>query len=114
VTLIYKVSGIAAPVVPIIPLPYNNNIRIIQTPDHVVIHNEMIHDARIIPVDRREHSERVLRPWLGESRGHWHNDTLIVSTKYFNQKHSWWIALSPNMELVERFTRIGHETLTYE
>ena len=96
---------------PMLPGAYNNNVQIFQTPDHVVILNEMVHDARIIPLDGR--SRLGLDPWTGESRGWWDGDTLVVETINFNSRHAW-RAASPDRHLVERFTRVAENTLLYE
>ena len=65
---------------------YNNNVLILQTPDHVVILNEMVHNARIIPLDGRPHGR--LDQYSGDSRGHWDGDTLVVDTKHFLRETS--------------------------
>ena len=61
-----------------LPGGYNQNIQIVQTPDHLVLLNEMIHNARVIPLDGRAHG--VIRQWAGDSRGRWEGDTLVVDT----------------------------------
>ena len=71
---------------PLLPDAYNNNIHLLQTADHVVIFNEMIHDTRIVPLDGRPHLPRSIRQWMGDSRGHWDGDTLIVETTNFTDK----------------------------
>ena len=65
---------------PMLPSAYNNNFIVLQTPDHVVIYAEMIHDTRIIPIDGREHLPTNVRQWHGDARGHWEGDTLVVET----------------------------------
>src|SRR5437868_10701882 len=62
---------------PMLPGPYNNFVQIVQGHDHVIIYNEMIHDARIIPLDGRPHAPSPLRRWLGDSRGRWDGNTLV-------------------------------------
>ena len=98
---------------PMLPGAYNNNYQIVQTPDTVVIFNEMIHDARIIPMDGRPHVPAGIRLWLGDSRGHWEGDTLVVETTNFSDKTAFQGA-SENMRLTERFTRVDPDTLLYE
>ena len=71
---------------PMIPGPYNNNYQILQTPGYVVVLLEMIHDARIIPLDGRPHLGKHIRQWFGDSRGHWEGDTLVVDTTNFADK----------------------------
>lgn len=98
---------------PMLPGAYNNNYQIVQTPDTIVIFNEMIHDARIIPMDGRPHVPASIRLWLGDSRGHWEGDTLVVETTNFSDKTAFQGA-SENMRLTERFTRVDPDTLLYE
>ena len=106
---------------PILPGGYNQNIQIFQTPDHVVILNEMVHDSRIISLDGRQHVADTLRQWMGDGRGYWDGDTLVVETTNFSRKTasfnpSVMVAMGngTNLRLVERFTRIDEDTLNYE
>src|SRR3989449_10263025 len=69
-----------------IPNAYNANYQILQTPDYVAILVEMIHDSRIIPLNGRSHISQNIRQWLGDSRGHWEGNTLVVDTTNFNDK----------------------------
>jgi hypothetical protein len=97
---------------------YNSNYQIFQTPDAVVILTEMIHDARVIPLDGRPHISPNIRQWLGDSRGRWEGDTLVVDTTNFSDQSyngvsSLRVSGDQNMHLVERFTRVGN-TLKYE
>ena len=87
-----------------LPGPYNNNLQVIQTPGYVVLFTEMIHDARIVPMDGRPHAGPHIRQWLGDSRGHWEGDTLVVDTINFTDKTSF-RGSGANLHLVERFTR---------
>jgi hypothetical protein len=73
----------------------------------------MIHDARVIPTDGRPHLPSNVRQWLGDSRGHWEGDTLVVETTNFTDKTNFRGA-SENMRLVERFTRVDANTIAYE
>ena len=98
--------------VPMIGRGYNSNYQILQTPDHVVIHLEMMHDTRIIPLDGRAHTSQALGEYLGNSRGRWDGDTLVVETKNF--KGSRRGGASGGMHLTERFTRVGQNALQYE
>src|SRR5260370_23185395 len=68
---------------PYLPLVYNNDFQIFQSPGYVVINPEMIHSARVIPTDGRPHIGKNLHQWLGDSRGHWEGETLIVETTTF-------------------------------
>jgi hypothetical protein len=96
---------------PMTPGAYNNNFQLFQTAQYVVILNEMIHDARIVPLDGRPHES--IRQWHGDSRGHWEGDTLVVDTTNFKRETSL-PGSSANMHLVERFTRTGADQLLYE
>ncbi len=96
---------------PMTPGAYNNNFQMFQTPGYVVILNEMIHDARVVPLDGRPHGH--IRQWRGDSRGHWEGDTLVVDTINFKRETSLPNS-SANTHLVERFTRTGADTLVYE
>jgi hypothetical protein len=96
---------------PMTPGAYNNNFQMFQTPEHVVILNEMVHDARVIPLDGRPHGR--LPQWKGDSRGHWEGNTLVVDTTNFKRETSLPNS-SANTHLVERFTRTDANTLLYE
>ncbi|MEP7308008.1 MAG: hypothetical protein ABJA98_21095 [Acidobacteriota bacterium] len=96
---------------PMTPGAYNNNVQILQAPGTVVIINEMVHNARIIPTDGRPHTK--LRQWSGDSRGRWEGDTLVVETTNFRRETSLQ-GSTADTELVERFTRIDANTIRYE
>jgi hypothetical protein len=96
---------------PMHPGAYNNNFQLFQTPQYVVILNEMVHDARIVPLDGRPHGH--IRQWKGDSRGHWEGNTLVVDTINFKRETSLPNS-SANVHLVERFTRTDANTLLYE
>jgi hypothetical protein len=98
---------------PMLPGAYNNNYRIVQSPGNVTVLVEMIHDARVIPTDGRPHLPGNVRQWLGDSRGHWEGDTLVVETTNFTTKTAFRGA-SENMQLTERFTRVDANTIMYE
>ena len=98
---------------PMIPGPYNNNYQILQTPGYVVILHEMIHDARIIPLDKQPHIGKNIRQWFGDSRGKWEGDTLVVDTTNFADKANY-RGSTDGLHLIERFTRINAETVRYE
>jgi len=98
---------------PMVPGPYNNFVQIYQMPGYVIIANEMIHDARIIPLDGRPHVAAAVRSWLGDSRGKWEGDTLVVDTTNFNGKTGFRGA-DDKLHLVERFKRVDQNTLLYE
>jgi len=88
---------------PMTPGGYNQNVQIFQTPDQVVLVNEMVHNARIIPLDGRPNSG--IKQWTGESRGHFEGDTLVIETKNFYQTTSL-RGSGPNMHLIERLRRV--------
>ena len=101
---------------PYLPTIYNNDFQIFQSPGYVVIAPEMIHSARIIPVDGRSHIGGNLRHWLGDSRGRWQQDTLVVETTNFRSDEG---AIFQNADpatfrITERFTRVDAQTLRYE
>jgi hypothetical protein len=96
---------------PMLPVLYNNNYEIVQTPDAVVILVEMIHDARIIRMNAT-HSPDNVRQWLGDSVGHWEGDTLVVDTTNFNEQVSF-RGSSKNLHVIERFSRPDGKTLLY-
>ena len=98
---------------PITPGGYNQNVQIFQTPDHLVMLTEMVHTARIIPLDGQPHLDDRVQRWSGDSRGHWEGDTLVVQTKNFAEKRAW-RGSTDNMTLVERFRRLDADTLEYE
>ena len=98
---------------PMNPSAYNNNMQLFQTADHVVILNEMVHDARVVPLDGSPHLPGHVRQWKGDSRGRWEGDTLVVETRNFTDKTSF-RGSSPDMRLVERFTRLDADRLVYE
>ena len=92
---------------------YNNGLQVSQGPGHVVILKEMIHEARVVPTEPREPVGPELASWLGDPRGHWEGDTLVVETQRFNGR-SPVRGSSAAMKLTERFTRVGPAKLAYE
>ena len=98
---------------PMIPSAYNNNFQIVQAPGHVVVLNEMVHSARVVPTDGRPHVPSNIRLLVGDSRGRWDGDTLVVETTNFTDKTSF-RGTSENLRLIERFTRVGPDRLNYE
>jgi hypothetical protein len=101
--------------VPMLPYVYNNNFRIVQTKDTLAIYIEMIHDVRTVYLDGRPHLPSTIRRWLGDSRGHWEGDTLVVDNTNFNGKNrfSFNSPVDQNLHVVERFTRSDRDTLVY-
>ena len=97
---------------PPVPGPYNNNYLIIQTPDHVVLFSEMIHNTRIVPLDGRDRPADGVRLWSGAARGHWEGDTLVVVSTHFSPKAAY-RGSTEGLRLEERFTRVGPETINY-
>lgn len=106
---------------PIVPAGYNQNLQLFQAPGYVAILNEMVHDTRIVPLDGRPHLPDDIRQWMGNSRGYWEGDTLVVETRNFTDKTA---SFSPNvrsamgsgetLQLTERFRRVDEDTLLYE
>ena len=98
---------------PALPTNYNNNWNILQTPDHVVIFQEMIHDARIIPLDDRPHIDGGIRQWLGDSRGRWEGDTLVIETTNFSAATNFH-GSREGLHLVERIRRVDADNLDWQ
>jgi hypothetical protein len=103
--------GTAGP--PMLPGAYNNHYQLVQTDDHVLIVNEMVHETRIIPLDGRPFPPNEIRQWRGSSRGHWDGDTLVVETRN-RRADTPFRGSSENMQLTERFTRVADDVLLYE
>ena len=98
---------------PMEPGGYNQNMQLFQTEDHVVIFNEMIHNARIVPLDGSPHGD--IPQWVGDSRGRWEGDTLVVETVNFHRETAFENGLTgPSLRLVERFTLVEPNVLMYE
>ena len=97
---------------------YNNNVQIFQIPGYVVLLAEQNYDARIIPLDGRPHVASGIRQWMGDSRGRWEGDTLIIETVHFNGKHDQigrpLLSSGENLRLIERLTRLDADNLMYE
>jgi hypothetical protein len=104
---------------PMIPYRYNSNYQIIQTGDVVMVQAEMIHDARIIRLDRSSHLPSNMRQWLGDSVGHWEGATLVVDTTNFNDADGFYgdaggmYGWDRNMHVVERFSLLDANTILY-
>jgi hypothetical protein len=97
---------------PMLPGGYNNNYQIVQAPGYIVILIEMIHDARVIPIDR-PHLPQNVRQLMGDARGHWEGNTLVVETTNFTDKTAF-RGSGRNLHLIERFTRTAPDTIMYE
>jgi hypothetical protein len=98
---------------PMLSAPYNNYVEIFQTPNHVIVFNEMVHDARLVPLDNRPHLPPTVRQFLGDSRGRWDHDTLVVDTTNFTDETTV-RGSDERLHLTERFTRVDGDTLLYE
>jgi hypothetical protein len=103
----------------VLPMVTDSGNQIVQAPGYVVVRHEMIHDTRIIPLDRRPHVSAAIRQHLGDSRGHWEGDTLVVETTNLTDDlgigmNGGGTPLSPAAVLTERLTRTGVDTLFYE
>ena len=105
---------------PLLPAGYNNNVQVFQAPGYVVLVVEMIHDVRVVPLDGRPHLPDHMRQWLGDARGRWEGDTLVVETTNFTNKIASFSTTSVSwgtggdLKLIERFTRVDGGTLQYE
>ena len=100
---------------PMAPSAYNNNVQLFQTQDTVVLFAEMNHNARVVPLDGREHVDHSIRQWTGDSRGRWDGDTLVVETTNFLRETNFMQgSTSRHLTLIERFTRVAADTLHYD
>jgi hypothetical protein len=102
-----------------LPVGYNSGNQIVQTPDSVAIRYEMIHETRLIPIDGRPHVGPSIRTYLGDARGHWEGNTLVVETTNVNGKtgvtgNGRNTPTTDTLRLVERFTRVDADTIQYE
>jgi hypothetical protein len=104
------------------PFMYNSGIEVMQAPGYVIIRMEIVHETRVIPVDGRPALGPRIRNWLGESRGHWEGDTLVIETTNFNASspmlivgpRSTPIPTSEQLRIVERLTPVGPDAIEYE
>ena len=100
---------------PMAPSAYNNNLQLFQTEETVVLFAEMNHEARIVPLDGRDHVDSRIRQWTGNARGHWDGDTLVVETRNFLRETNFnGASTTEHLNLIERFTLIDEDTLQYE
>jgi len=107
--------GVAGSLLPVI---YNNGNEIVQGPGYVVLRNEMIHEARVVPLDGRPHPGAAVKLWMGDSRGHWEGETLVVETTNFDPRTS---GVGPNgggtiseqLTITERITRVSPDLLLW-
>jgi len=103
-----------------LPGGYNNNYQILQVPGLVVLLSEMMHETRMIPLDGRPHLSPSVRQWMGDSRGHWEGDTLVVDVTNFPDRDvtgfgvAYRFSETSQLHLVERFTRIDANTINYQ
>ncbi len=97
------------------PTIYGNSSRIVQGPGYIAIQYEMIHETRLIPIDKepRPHPGKRIRLDMGDSRGHWEGDTLVVETTNFNQRSVYRNANADTLRIVEHFTRIAPDKLRW-
>ena len=108
------------PMIPTVPAGYNQNVMIFQTRDLVVLLNEQIHNARMVPLDGRPHG--TIRQWAGDSRGRWEGETLVVDSVNFTPfgtgtitvNSSLRVVFDEHLHLTERFTRVREDTVLYE
>ncbi|MBV9506563.1 MAG: hypothetical protein JO323_16345 [Acidobacteriia bacterium] len=104
----------------IYPVVYGNGQEIVQAPGYVAIMQEMVHEARVIPLDGRPHASANIRTYMGDPRGHWEGNTLVVETTNFlgnktsASANGWGTPLTDALKLVERYTRVGPNEMRYE
>ena len=108
---LYTRCVIRAPL-PRVPTGYDNNYQIVQTPGYVAIVQEQVHETRIIPLDGHAHLDSSVRQWLGDSRGHWEGNTLVVETTNFSDQTTF-EGSSKDLHLVERWTRVADDHIDY-
>ena len=96
------------------PVIYGNSYQIIQSPEYVAIRYEMIHETRIIPLDGRPHASSKMRTHMGDARGHWEGDTLVVETTNFKEGQGYQNSNAGTLRLTERFTRVGPTTVKWQ
>lgn len=100
---------------PMMPEPFDSNIQILQGPGYVDVLQEMIHDARVIPTDGRPHLPQSIRQWMGDARGHWEGDTLVVETTNFTERNLVQQAFTTaKLKVIERFSRVDANTVLYQ
>ena len=101
---------------PRLPFNHDSESQIIQTPGYVLIITQSNSEVRVVPMDGRPHLPSQIRTWLGDSRGHWEGETLVVETTNFHPERIWRQGrnATPDMSLVERFTRVDRDTISYE
>ncbi len=107
-----------------LPAGYNNAYRIIQTPDTVTIVYEMIHDVRVIPLNKSSHIDSKVKLWMGDSVAHWEGETLVVETTNFNNRgmiasssagaRLKGVPVSEGLHVVERYSRVSEDTIIWE
>jgi hypothetical protein len=95
------------------PSAYNNGFQIVQSPGYVAIFHERLHEARVVPVDGRPHVSPGVRQWIGDGRGRWEGETLVVETTNFSEK-SEFRGAGGDLRVVERFRRVDADTVTVE
>jgi hypothetical protein len=98
---------------PMQPVGYFSNLQFVQGPGYVVVIQEMIHNARVIPLDNRPHPGPGIQQYYGHSTGHWDGDTLVVETTNFTDKTAF-RGSSSSLKVTERIRRTGPETITYQ
>ena len=105
---------------PLLPYSYNSNYQIVQTAAAIVIHAEMIHDARVIDLTRRQHLPEAMRLWKGDSIGHWEGGTLVVDTTNFNDAGGFYGSAGGNfgwddrLHIIERFSLVNADAMLYQ
>jgi hypothetical protein len=96
------------------PASYGNSYRILQTPDYVAIQYEMVHETRVIPLDKSAHLPSVIRQYMGDGRGHWEGNTLVVETTNFKPESVYRGANPDRLRMIERFTPVAHNVVEWK
>jgi hypothetical protein len=95
------------------PVIYGNSYQIVQAPGYVAIRYEMVHETRVIPLDGRSHVGKRIRLDMGDGRGHWEGDTLVVETTNFAKRSAYRNANAETLRLIERFTRVAPDKVMW-
>jgi hypothetical protein len=95
------------------PVIYGNSYQIVQTPGYVAIRYEMVHETRVIPLDGSPHLAANIRSYMGDPRGHWEGDTLVVETTNFRDETAYRNADAATLRVIERFTRVAPDKVKW-
>ena len=96
-----------------IPVMYGNNYQFVQTPGYVAITYEIVHETRVIPLDGRPHVGKAISQYMGDPRGRWDGDTLVVETSNFKPQNAYRASNGPTLRVTERFTRVASDRIAW-